>query len=95
MSFGGGDSPSDTTYATQYQREAPEIEAAKLGLMGTARDLTRFGMNPWERKNAEAKFGDADYNKYEYRNRRLPGLLTGKIGLSEWLIKASVNFKDY
>jgi len=67
MSFGGGDSPSDTTYATQYQREAPQIEAAKLGLMGTARDLTRFGMNPWERKNAEAKFGDADYNKYEYK----------------------------
>jgi len=67
MSFGGGDSPSDTSYATQYQREAPQIEAAKLGLMGTARDLTRFGMNPWERKNAEAKFGDADYNKYEYK----------------------------
>ena len=67
MSFGGGDSPSDTTYATQYQREAPQIEAAKLGLMGTARDLTRFGMNPWERKNAEAKFGDADYGKYEYK----------------------------
>ena len=66
MSFGGGDSPSDTTYATQYQREAPQIEAAKLGLMGTARDLTRFGMNPWERKNAEAEFGDEDYNKYEY-----------------------------
>ena len=67
MSFGGGDSPSDTTYATQYQREAPQIEAAKLGLMGTARDITRFGMNPWERKNAEAKFGDEDYNKYEYK----------------------------
>ena len=67
MSFGGGDSPSDTTYATQYQREAPEIEAAKLGLMGTARDLTRFGTNPWERKNKEAKFGDTDYNKYEYK----------------------------
>jgi len=67
MSFGGGDSPSDTTYATQYQREAPQIEAAKLGLMGTARDLTRFGTNPWERKNAEAKFGDEDYNKYEYK----------------------------
>jgi len=67
MSFGGGDSPSDTTYATQYQREAPQIEAAKLGLMGTARDITRFGMNPWERKNAEAKFGDADYGKYEYK----------------------------
>lgn len=67
MSFGGGDSPSDTTYATQYQREAPQIEAAKLGLMGTARDLTRFGTNPWERKNKEAKFGDEDYNKYEYK----------------------------
>ena len=58
MSFGGGDSPSDTTYATQFQREAPQIEADKLGLMGTARELTRFGMNPWELKNREAKFGD-------------------------------------
>ena len=66
MSFGGGDSPSDTTYATQYQREAPQIEADKLGLMGTARELTRFGMNPWELSNKDAKFGDADYGKYKY-----------------------------
>ena len=67
MSFGGGDSPSDTTYATQFQREAPQIEADKLGLMGTARELTRFGMNPWELKNREAKFGDDDYGKYAYQ----------------------------
>ena len=67
MSFGGGDSPSDTTYATQFQREAPQIEADKLGLMGTARELTRFGMNPWELKNREAKFGDDDYGKYAYK----------------------------
>ncbi len=66
MSFGGGDSPSNTTYATQYQREAPQIEADKLGLMGTARELTRFGMNPWELKNKDAKFGDADFGKYKY-----------------------------
>ena len=67
MSFGGGDSPSDTTYATQFQREAPQIEADKLGLMGTARELTRFGMNPWELSNKDAKFGDDDYGKYEYK----------------------------
>ena len=67
MSFGGGDSPSDTTYATQFQREAPQIEADKLGLMGTARELTRFGMNPWELSNRDAKFGDDDYGKYEYK----------------------------
>jgi len=66
MSFGGGDSPSNTTYATQYSREAPEVEAAKLGLMGTARDLTRFGMNPWERVAPDAKLGETDYGKYKY-----------------------------
>jgi hypothetical protein len=67
MSFGGGDSPTDTTYATQFQREAPQIEADKLGLMGTARELTRFGMNPWELSNRDAKFGDDDFGKYEYK----------------------------
>ena len=67
MSFGGGDSPSDTTYATQFQREAPQIEADKLGLMGTARELTRFGMNPWELSNRDAEFGDDDYGKYSYQ----------------------------
>ena len=54
MSFGGGDSPSNTQYATQFSREAPEIEASKLGLMGTARDLTRFGTNPWELSNKDS-----------------------------------------
>ena len=72
MSFGGGDSPSNTTYATQYQREAPQIEADKLGLMGTARELTRFGMNPWELKNKAAKFGDADFGKYSYQGTTGP-----------------------
>jgi len=67
MSFGGGDSPSNTSYATQFQREAPQIEADKLGLMGTARELTRFGMNPWELSNRDAEFGDDDYGKYEYK----------------------------
>jgi len=67
MSFGGGDSPSNTTHATQFQREAPQIEADKLGLMGTARELTRFGMNPWELSNRDAKFGDDDFGKYEYK----------------------------
>ena len=79
MSFGGGDSPSDTTYATQFKREAPQIEADKLGLMGTAREMTRFGMNPWELSNAEAKFGeDDDYGKYRYKGVQDP--TTGKWG---------------
>ena len=69
MSFGGGDSPSNTQYATQFQREAPQIEADKLGLMGTARELTRFGMNPWELSNKDAKFGDADFGKYKYEKQ--------------------------
>jgi len=73
MSFGGGDSPSDTTYATQYQREAPQIEADKLNLMGTARDLTRFGTNPWERVNADAELGDDDYNQYRYGGDQYTG----------------------
>jgi len=75
MSFGGGDSPSDTTYATQFQREAPQIEADKLGLMGTAREMTRFGMNPWELSNAEAEFGDDDYGKYRYMGDQYTGEL--------------------
>jgi len=73
MSFGGGDSPSDTTYATQFQREAPQIEADKLGLMGTARELTRFGTNPWELSNADAEFGDDDFGKYRYMGDQYTG----------------------
>jgi hypothetical protein len=67
MSFGGGDDPSNTQYATQFSREAPEIEAAKLGLMGTARDLTRFGTNPWELINKDAELGDDDFQQYQYK----------------------------
>jgi len=79
MSLGGGDSPSDTTYATQFQREAPQIEADKLGLMGTAREVTRFGMNPWELANKDAKFGeDDDFGKYRYKGVQDP--TTGKWG---------------
>ena len=78
MSFGGGDSPSNTQYATQFQREAPQIEADMLGLMGTARELTRFGMNPWELSNKDAKFGDADFGKYKYTGT------TGPYGGKEW-----------
>ena len=32
MSFGGGDSPSGTTFQTQFTRDAPQIEARKMGL---------------------------------------------------------------
>ena len=39
MCFGGGPDVPDTTTQTQYVREAPEIEARKLGLMDTASQL--------------------------------------------------------
>ena len=35
----GGDDPSGTTFATQFQREAPQIEARKLQLMDVTRDF--------------------------------------------------------
>ena len=66
MSFGGGDSPQNTTFQTQYTRDAPQIEAAKLGLMKTAQDYTRFGMNPWEAVAPDAKPGETGYGEYEY-----------------------------
>ena len=61
MSFGGGDSPQNTTFQTQYTRDAPQIEAAKLGLMQTAQDYTRFGMNPWESVAPDAKHGETGF----------------------------------
>ena len=67
MSFGGGDSPQNTTFQTQYTRDAPQVEAAKLGLMQTAQDYTRFGMNPWEAVSPDAKPGDEDYGQYRYQ----------------------------
>ena len=48
MSFGGGDDPSNTSFQTQFQRDAPQIEARKLGLMDVAKEYTMFGQNPWE-----------------------------------------------
>ena len=66
MSFGGGDSPQNTTFQTQYTRDAPQIEAAKLGLMQTAKEYTRFGMNPWDAVAPDAKPGDDDYGQYKY-----------------------------
>ena len=66
MSFGGGDSPSNTSFNTQYTRDAPQIEASKMGLMGTAKDYTRFGMNPWEASTPGAKPGEAGFDEYKY-----------------------------
>jgi len=66
MSFGGGDSPQNTTFQTQYTRDAPQVEAAKLGLMQTAQDYTRFGMNPWEAVSPDAKPGEEGYGQYRY-----------------------------
>ena len=66
MSFGGGDSPQNTTFQTQYTRDAPQVEAAKLGLMQTAKEYTRFGMNPWDAVAPDAKPGDEGYGQYKY-----------------------------
>ena len=66
MSFGGGDSPGGTTFQTQFTRDAPQIEAAKMGLMGTAQQYARFGMNPWELRDEAAKVGDPEFGKYGY-----------------------------
>ena len=67
MSFGAGDSPQNTSFQTQYTRDAPQIEAAKLGLMDTAKGYTMFGMNPWEKLAPDAKVGEADYGEYGYK----------------------------
>jgi hypothetical protein len=64
MSFGGGSDPSGTTFQTQFTRDAPQIEAAKMGLMDTAQQYTRFGQNPWELSHPEAKIGEEGFGKY-------------------------------
>jgi len=67
MSFGGGTDPSGTTFQTQFTRDAPQIEAAKMGLMGTAQQYARFGMNPWELSTPGAKVGETGFGQYEYK----------------------------
>ena len=67
MSFGGGESPTGTTFQTQFTRDAPQIEAAKMGLMGTAREYAQFGMNPWELTTPGATVGQPGFGKYEYK----------------------------
>ena len=64
MSFGGGESPSGTQFQTQFTRDAPRIEAAKMGLMGTAQQYARFGQNPWELSHPGAKIGEEGFGKY-------------------------------
>ena len=66
MSFGGGDSPSGTTFQTQFTRDAPQIEAAKMGLMDTAQQYTRFGGNPWELAAPDAKMGEDLFGQYRF-----------------------------
>ena len=67
MSFGGGESPSGTQFQTQFTRDAPQIEAAKMGLMGTAQQYAQFGQNPWELSTPEAKVGEEGFGKYTYQ----------------------------
>ena len=67
MSFGGGESPSGTQFQTQFTRDAPQIEAAKMGLMGTAQQYAQFGQNPWELSTPGAKVGDPEFGKYTYQ----------------------------
>jgi hypothetical protein len=66
MSFGGGDSPQNTQFQTTYQRDAPQIEAAKLGLMDAAKEYTMFGMSPFEAVDPTLKPGEEGYGEYEY-----------------------------
>ena len=66
MSFGGGESPSGTQFQTQFTRDAPQIEAAKMGLMGTAQQYARFGQNPWELRDKAPKVGYPEFGKYGY-----------------------------
>ena len=61
MSFGGGESPGGTTFQTQFTRDAPQIEAAKLGLMQTGKEYSQFGMNPWELSTPGAKVGEEGF----------------------------------
>ena len=67
MSFGGGDDPSNTSFQTQFQRDAPQIEARKLGLMDVAKEYTMFGQNPWEAIAPTAKPGEEGYGEYGYK----------------------------
>ena len=67
MSFGGGTDPTGTTFQTQFTRDAPQIEAAKMGLMGTAQQYAQFGQNPWELSTPGAKVGDPEFGKYTYQ----------------------------
>ena len=67
MSFGGGDDPSNTSFQTQFQRDAPQIEARKLGLMDVAKEYTMFGQNPWEAIAPKAKPGEEGYGEYGYK----------------------------
>ena len=67
MSFGGGDDPSNTSFQTQFQRDAPQIEARKLGLMDVAKEYTMFGQNPWEAIAPTAKPGETGYGEYGYK----------------------------
>jgi len=66
MSFGGGDSPEGTNFQTQFTRDAPQIEAMKLGLMDVAQQYARFGMNPWELSHPGAGVGEEGYGQYTY-----------------------------
>ena len=67
MSFGGGESPSGTQFQTQFTRDAPQIEAAKMGLMGTAQQYAQFGTQPWELSTPGAKVGEEGFGKYTYQ----------------------------
>ena len=67
MSFGAGDSPQNTQFQTTYQRDAPQIEAAKLGLMDAAKEYTMFGMSPFEAVDPTLKPGEEGYGEYEYK----------------------------
>ena len=97
MSFGSGDSPSNTQFQTQYTRDAPQIEAAKLGLMDTAKGYTMFGMNPWEKLAPDAKVGEANYGEYGYKGtdaRYSPDQKFSELNRGQRMAEGQVNIPE-
>jgi hypothetical protein len=64
-----GDDPTGTTFATQFQREAPQIEARKLQLMDVARDFAQDPVTIPAQPVAE--FGDLQQQAFDMTSQGL------------------------
>lgn len=67
--LGSGDDPTGTTFATQFQREAPQIEARKLQLMDVARDFAQDPVTIPAQPVAE--FGDLQQQAFDMTSQGL------------------------